>query len=113
MIRLLKLITGEEVIGKVTYNDDFVIVDKPCAIMLLGSRSTPEQQSLGLVPYAGYTKEHTIKVKNTSVVWEAELADEVFNQYNSIFGSGIQIVSNQLGRATVDGGRQTPQVSIT
>lgn len=113
MIRLLKLITGEEVIGKVTYNDDFVVVDKPCAIMLLGSRSTPEQQSLGLVPYAGYTKEHTIKVKNTSVVWEAELADEVFNQYNSIFGSGIQIISNELTKAAAGDRRSNPQINIT
>lgn len=113
MIKLIKLITGEEVIGDVTYHDDYVLMDKPCAIMLLGSRSTPDQQSLGLVPYAGYAKEHSIKVKKTSVVWEAELADEVFNQYNSIFGTGIQIVSNQLGRTTVDGGRQTPQVNIS
>jgi len=113
MIKLLKLITGEEVIGEVTYQNEYVLVNKPCAIMLLGSRSTPDQHSMGLIPYAGYTKEHKIKVKASSIVWEADLDDEVFNQYNAIFGSGIQIVTNQLGKAVNDGGRQTPQVSIT
>lgn len=94
MIKALKLVTGEEVVGKITYlggND--ILVEKPCAMMLVSSRSTPDKHSMALVPYAGYAKDHNITIDKTHVVWQAELADDVYNQYNSIFGTGIQIVS--------------------
>jgi hypothetical protein len=64
---------------------------------------------MALVPYAGYTKNHTIHIKSTSIVWEAEVAEELYNQYNMIFGSGIQIVPGHLSKTNP----QTPQVNIT
>ena len=103
MIKLLKLITGEEIVGDIVeYNEDSMVIKKPCAIMLLASRSTPDQHSMGLIPYAAYSKEHKISVKKDKVVWESELAEEVFNQYNSLFGSGIQIVSAGSSSSTTE-----------
>ena len=113
MIKLLKLVTGEEVVGKIEEDGDKIKIVRPCAIMLLGSRSTPDQHQLGLIPYAAYSKNHTIYLDKSKVVWESELDDEVYNQYNSIFGSGIQIVSGHLQKTGVDNRPPTPQVSIT
>jgi len=93
MIKAFKLVTGEEIVGKITEKGDEILVENPCAMMLISSKSTPDKHSMALVPYAGYAKDHEIVVKNEHIVWSAELADDVFNQYNSIFGSGIQIVS--------------------
>lgn len=113
MIKLLKLITGEEVVGKISEEDDCYKVHRPCAIMLIGSRSTPDQHQLGLIPYAAYAKNHTIQVKKDMVVWESELDDEVYNQYNSLFGSGIQIVSGHLKKTDVGNTPSTPEINIT
>jgi hypothetical protein len=98
-IKVIKLVTGEEVIGDMKPSgphDDRITVDKPCAVMLISSKSTPDQHSMALIPYAAYTAEHSIEIYKKSLVWTAELADDVLNQYNSIFGSGIQIVSGDL-----------------
>jgi hypothetical protein len=113
MIKLLKLITGEEVVGKMEEDGDNIQVIRPCAIMLLGSRSTPDQHQLGLIPYAAYAKEHTITIKKNMIVWESELEDEVYNQYNSLFGSGIQIVGGHLKRTDVGNTPITPEINLT
>ena len=91
MIKILKLITGEEIIGQLTYNVTHIEAVRPCAVMLVASKSTPDQHSMALIPYAGYAKDHTITIDKKSVIWEADLEDSVYNQYQSIFGSGIEI----------------------
>ena len=91
MIKILKLVTGEEIIGQLKYAETKIEVTRPCAVMLISSKSTPDQHSMALIPYAGYAKDHTITIDRTSVIWEADLEDSVYNQYQSIFGSGIEI----------------------
>lgn len=109
MIKIYKLVTGEEVVGEVTQENDALVVKNPCAIMLIASRSSPDSHSMALVPYAGYTMGHTIKIKMDKLVWDADPAEELYNQYNMIFGSGIQIVPGQLSKTN----SQTPQVNVT
>jgi hypothetical protein len=96
MIEVIKLVTGEEIVGDTKYEQNKVIVKKPCAVMLVNSKSTPDQHSMALIPYAGYTKDHIIHIDKRSIVWNAELQDDVYNQYNAIFGTGIQIVSGDV-----------------
>jgi len=98
MIKILKLITSEEVVGEVIEKNELITINQPCAVMLIASRSTPDQHSMALVPYAGYTKDHSITISKDKIVWEAELAEDVFNQYNAIFGSGIQIVTSPVAK---------------
>jgi hypothetical protein len=95
MVKILKFMSGEEVVGQITKSPEgsLITMKKPCAIMLIGSKSSPDQHSMALIPYAAYTKDHEIEIDARHVMWEAELADDVLNQYNSLFGSGIQIVS--------------------
>jgi hypothetical protein len=93
MIKIVKLITSEEVVGEIEEHANTITIKKPCAIMLINSRSSPDQHSMALIPYAGYTKDHEITVDKKMIVWESELAEDVYNQYNAIFGTGIQIVT--------------------
>ena len=109
MIKLYKLITSEEIVGEISEEGDVFVIKNPCAIMLIASRSTPDSHSMALVPYAGYTKDHTVRIKKTSIVWEADVAEELYNQYNMIFGSGIQIVPGHLSKTNP----QTPEINIT
>lgn len=104
MIKVIKLVTGEEIVGDLKYDGDKITITKPCAVMLVSSRSTPDNHSMALVPYAGYTLDHTIEIVKNHIVWTAELQEDVYNQYNMIFGSGIQILS---GART-----QNPQLNI-
>ena len=89
-IQIAKLITGEEIIGDFESNGDYVI-KKPCALQLVPSRSNPEQPMMALIPYAPYTEDHSVKVAQSNIIWIAKPVKELYNQYNSAFGSGIQL----------------------
>ena len=96
MIKIVKIITGEEIIADVTdENGQYISLEKPCVLQLIPSRSNPEQPSMALIPYAMYTESHRVIVKREHIVWSEEPMKELYNQYNSIFGNGI-VVANQL-----------------
>jgi len=92
MIKIVKLITTEEVVGDVTDKGDYYLIDQPCAVIILPGQSTMQEHRMGLLPYAGYTKNHKIEVKKDKIVWEADPAEELYNNYNKVFGSGIQLI---------------------
>jgi hypothetical protein len=90
MIKIVKLITGEELIADVTGTDTLTL-SKPCVLQMVPSRTNPEQPMMGMFPYASYAEDHTIVVKESSVLWQANPVKELYNQYNSAFGSGLQL----------------------
>jgi len=91
MIKIVKLITGEELIADVTVNGNIMTLSKPCALQMVPSRKDPDQPMMGMFPYAAYTEDHCIDVDIDKIVWDANPIKELYNQYNSAFGSGIQL----------------------
>lgn len=91
MIKILKLVTGEEIIADVVEGDDFYTLKSPCAIQLYPNKSDPSTPLMGLIPYAAYTEYHRVDVKTTFVVWIDEPMKELYNQYNQNFGSGLVV----------------------
>lgn len=92
MIQVIKLITGEEVIGDTTI-DDRVTIKNPCVLQMVPSRSNPEQVGMALAPIAMHIENHSITVNPVHVLWSANPVKELYNQYNSVFGSGIQLAT--------------------
>lgn len=93
MIKIIKLITGEELIGDVSPIDGQFVIDQPCAIQLMPSRTDPSKTMMGLIPYASYTVDFRVTVKESMIVWQETPSSEIYNQYNAAFGSGIQLVN--------------------
>ena len=91
MIRILKLVTGEEIIGYSSEAHGEITVKKPCYIQLVPSRADPEQPAMALMPYAAYTKDHKVVIDISTIVWSEEPLIELYNQYNSLFGTGLVI----------------------
>lgn len=89
-VRIVKLVTGEEVIGEVSNVGDEVAIKSPCGVQIMASRSNPEPV-VALVPYATYTKDHLVHIDKRNIVWCEDAATEMYNQYNKIFGTGIQL----------------------
>ena len=68
MIKIVKLITGEELIADVTGGDVYVTLSKPCSLQMVPSRKDPDQPIMGMFPYAAYTEDHCIDVSiSTSI----------------------------------------------
>ena len=91
MIEVIKIISGEELVAEVTDTVSGVRLKKPCAIQLMPSRANPDQPMMGMFPYAAYAEDHTIEVEKASIVWRAKPVTELYNQYNSAFGSGLVV----------------------
>lgn len=96
MIKIIKLVTGEEIVADVTEQDQNYTLEKPVVLQLIASRSTPEQPQMALIPYAAYTEDHSVTVSKSNIVWTEEPVKELYNQYNSIFGSGIVVPQGGL-----------------
>jgi hypothetical protein len=91
-IEIVKLITGEEIISETVDKEDTMLaLKKPCVIQLMPSRENPEQPMMGLFPYAVYVEDHIVEVSKSQVLWRARPVKELYNQYNNVFGTGIQL----------------------
>lgn len=92
MISVVKLISGEELIADVQVIENKLSIKKPALLQLIPSRNEPQQIMVALMPYAQYVQDHTIDVELSKVLWQERPVDELYNQYNSMFGTGIQLV---------------------
>lgn len=99
-IKLLTLKTNHTILGKVTTEYDQYKIERPVQVVIQPTQNGP---SLAFVPFVEFCLEFEqgIPISKNDVLFESTPVVEVENQYNKIFGSGIQIVANDgvaLGR---------------
>lgn len=88
-IRVFKLISGEEIIGEVfNHFDRSIEIKSPATIML---QQTERGVGVGLMPYMAYATGN-INLYRTAIASDAEPDMKMVNEYNRIFGSGIEVV---------------------
>jgi len=99
-VKLVRLKSGEELIGKCLINEDgSTHIDKPVILVPTG------EGSVGLMPYMPYTDIAIsgVDVPADFVLFVLGLHEELFNHYNSQFGSGLVVPpSGPQGEGIVD-----------
>jgi hypothetical protein len=86
-IMMLRLLNGDEVIGKVGVAGNMIKVIKPAAIILNPSQSGKTQMAIiDFIPMAR-TKEIILDPRNVLFTYEPD--EQVENAYNQNFGSGL------------------------
>ena len=89
-VKVFKLLNGEELIGEVYSEfDGFIKLENPAQIML---QQTQNGVGVGLAPYMPYVDGH-LRLNKSAVAAEGAPKVEMANEYNRIFGSGIQIAA--------------------
>lgn len=88
-IRIIKLITGEELLGDVTDQGLTYSIKNAVIVALVPSRANPQQPSIGLAPWMPYAKDDPVIIAKQHVVYDAKPVKEMENNYNSIFGGII------------------------
>lgn len=90
----LKLVTGEELVAEViAESEDFVEIKNPVAAVMQRRQDGP---ALGFIPWMQAANGPTFVIAKNKIVCEAEVADEVKNGYNQIFGAGIMVPPKDL-----------------
>jgi len=89
VIKVFKLISGEELISAVDNNDSSCyFLKNPATIMI---QQGVKGMSVGLAPYMVYAKGN-VQLRLSAIASEGEADEELATQYNRIFGSGIEVV---------------------
>ena len=86
-IKVFKLISGEELIGKVEVTGRGYTIEAPATILM---QQTKEGVGLALMPYMPYT-EGKVTLFTQCIATEGEPSKKMINEYNRLFGSGIEI----------------------
>ena len=83
-IKILRLITGDEVIAFVNpgLTVDTVILKKPMRLMYT-------EQGLAMMPLSIFIKDSEITLNIKDIIYRGAPEEELYNEYNGKFGSGI------------------------
>lgn len=89
-VKVFKLINGEELISEVfnVYDKHFELKN-PANIML--QQTGNGQMGVGIAPYMPYA-DGNVSLYKGAIAAEAEPEQKMVNEYNRIFGAGIEIV---------------------
>lgn len=93
-VRIVKLKTGEELIATVIHDgSSHILLKKPCILV------PTAQNQIGIAPWAFMCKEAQeggVSIARTEVLYEGTPLDDLWNQYNSIFGSKLVVPDRNL-----------------
>lgn len=86
---VFKMINGEELIGEIfNQYDQHIELKKPAQIMV--QQTAQGQMGVGLAPYMPYV-EGNVRLYRNAIASEGDPVDQMKNEYNRLFGVGIQI----------------------
>ena len=94
MKKLLTLKTNHTILAEVISEDNISFkVKNPVQVVTIPPRSQTDSGGIAFSPFLEYSQEFKtgIEIKNSDVLTVTTPIVELENQYNSIFGSGIQI----------------------
>ena len=87
-ITVFKIVSGEELIGEV-FNPlgDSVYIKNPAVVIM---QRTESGMGVALMPYLPYC-DGPVNFYKAAIVAEGEPSQNMVNEYNRIFGAGIQV----------------------
>jgi len=85
-VRVVRLTSGEELICKIFNKNENTYAIKKSAILL----PTEKPGHLAMAPWCPYVKTpNGIEISKDKVMFIAEPVEDMYNEYNSAFGSGL------------------------
>lgn len=96
-IRILKLITGEEVLGEIVSDSAVIRVKNPVGIAVVRDKSG--MPNVGFAPFPLHAESKsglTVDFERQNVVYSYVPAEDFIRNYDQIFGSGIILPKQQI-----------------
>jgi len=93
-VKSFKLISGEDVIGSVkNTTDSYYTLEAPATIIM--QPSAEGRVNMAIMPFMAYTGDNDVVIFKHAIAAEADPDQQVINEYNRIFGSGIVVPTNK------------------
>ena len=95
-IKLVTFKTNHTIMGDVTESTATTTIKQPVQVVSVPPRSATDPGSVAFSPFLEYAEEFKtgFTIKNDDILTTSTPVRELENQYNQIFGSGIQIASS-------------------
>jgi hypothetical protein len=90
MVKLFKLVSGEEVVASYEVTSEGIVMTNPVMINLTA-------KGLAMMPLCPIMKGNRLVIDPSKVVYDTELDDEITNGYNSKFGGVLLATGLSLG----------------
>lgn len=89
MIKILKLVTGDDIVSNVERKGDMYILNKPHRLVMT-------REGLGSMPFCPFAKTTEYQIESRNVLFEAEPDDEIRDSYATATGSIVVASSGIL-----------------
>jgi len=94
-VTVFKMISGEEVMGKIIDEQDgFYMIKEPASIHMTDQGGG--KVGVGIAPYMPYAKEKKVQINKLAIAAVGSAADEMEAEYERIFGHGLVIPKKGL-----------------
>lgn len=104
-IKIVRLVTQEDIICKYEYKDGMHVMKTPCIIVI-----TPE--GYGAMPWMPFAEQNDgLKVADEQVMMVVDPIKDMYNQYQSSFGSGLVIPEEKQVLHSVAPGGADPKMN--
>lgn len=87
-VQVVRLISGEEIICEVSYNNGEYTLKNPLRIMMNIDRNNQNRVNLGFADWLPYFEDNTFVIKKEHVLFVAKPQKDMITQYTATF-SGI------------------------
>ncbi len=88
MIRVIKLTTGEEVVGVVEEKSDSIFVKWPVKLVMHATEGE-EKPRVRVELFAAQVKGHSVEINNKNVLYVGEPVPELRDYYDTNFGKMV------------------------
>lgn len=96
-LKIIKLITGEDLLAEVeTEGDVTTTVKNPVRIVLMPNKVDPKTPNVGFAPWMEFSEDKTIDIDNFHILAKMTPIKEFANHYNSMFGGIVVPTSNLI-----------------
>lgn len=99
-VKVIKLITGEEIISTVTDIEiegrEIIQVSQPAIIILMPNDDNPNQAQIGLAPWAPYANNQVAHIMPNAIAAIIDPKPELVTEYEKLYGSKIITPSREI-----------------
>lgn len=96
-VQLLTFKSQQTIIGDVVEDGDFYKIKKPTQVYIQPSQENPSRTMMGFAPYLEFCEEYLtgIKIPKEQILTVTTPVKDLMNQYNKVFGSGIELPTKE------------------
>jgi hypothetical protein len=95
-IKLIRLQTGEDLIADVVKEDAALTLENPCMVYV---RPQGNSASVGITRWLPYADTKQFTIDNKWIVVVTDPVEDLKNEYNKVFGSGLIVPPTQIAIA--------------